>query len=74
MYVENKGKYNKKRKIQTSSNENVHKEQDDSSDYSDIESQCSFDKHLKFGKSYLPGHQCNYTLIHKDLKENKKMF
>ena len=26
LYLENKGKYNKKRKIQTSSNENAHKE------------------------------------------------
>ena len=56
LYLESKAKYSKKRKIQTNSNENASKEEDDSSDYSDIESQCSFDKHLKFGKSYFPGH------------------
>ena len=47
-------------------------QEEESSDDSDIESQCSFDQHLKFGKSYLPGHQFNYTFINKDLIENLK--
>ena len=96
LYVENKTKNSKKKKIHKSSNKNEvmdksepeetsnqeenvnrkkHKKADkeeESSDDSDIESQCSFDQHLKFDKSYLPGHQFNYTFINKDLIENLK--
>ena len=46
--------------------------EEDSSDDSDIESQCSFDQHLKFDKCYLPSHQFNDTFIIQDLIENLK--
>ena len=64
---------NQEKNVKRKKTKEADKEQDDSSDYSDIESQCSFDKHLKFDKSYLPGHQFNYTFINKDLNENKKI-
>ena len=56
-------------------NRKKHKKADkeeESSDDSDIESQCSFDHHLKFDKCYLAGHQFNYTFINKDLIQNLK--
>ena len=46
--------------------------EEESSDDWDIESQCSFHQYLKFDKSYLAGHQFNYTFINKNLIENFK--
>ena len=63
---------NQKGNVNRKNKKKADQEKDDSSDYSDVESQCSFDKHLRFDKSYLPGNQFNYTFINKDLNENIK--